>query len=74
MYLERRSGATLADSALHLFQLGVAFDEFFCAPPRETDGKAAVLIIAFDADNRAYAEIRVANLLAQKRVRVGSAS
>src|SRR6266481_8201517 len=74
MYLEGRSGATVPAPALHLFQLGVALDEFLGAASRETDGKAPVFIVALDADDRANAEIRVANLPTQKRVRVGAAS
>src|SRR5260370_30077134 len=73
MYIESRSGATLV-ACLHLFQLGVALDEFLRAASRETDGKASVFVVTLDADDRADAEIRVANLPTQKGVRVGAAS
>src|ERR1700674_1035981 len=74
MYLERRRGATPVASASHLFQLGVALDEFLRAAAGETDGETPVLIVALNPDDRADTEVRVANLLAQKRVRVGAAS
>src|SRR5258708_17634696 len=73
MYIESRSGATLV-ACLHLFQLGVALDEFLRAASRETDGKASVFVVTLDADDRADAEIRVANLPTQQGVPVGAAS
>src|ERR1700720_1338363 len=74
MYLEGRSGATPVASASHLFQLSVALDEFLRAAPGETHGETPVLIVALNPDDRADPEVRVANLLAQQRVRVGAAS
>src|ERR1700687_2075223 len=74
MYLERRSGATPVASGSHLFQLGVALDEFLRAAPGETHGETPVLIVALNPDDRADTVVRVTNLLTQKRVRVGSAS
>src|SRR5258707_15533764 len=59
---------------LHLFQLRVALDEFFCAPARETDGDAPVFVVAFDADDGADAVTRMASFLAEKRVCIGAAS
>src|SRR6202022_3059403 len=73
MYLERLMGATLVAPWLHLFQLGVALDEFFCAPARETDGETPVFIVAFDADDGPDAVTRMANFLAEKRVCIGAA-
>src|ERR1700674_5297293 len=73
MYMERRSGATLVALALHLFQLGVALDEFLCAPSGKTDGEAPVLVVPFNADDGADTVTRIANLPAEKRGRVGRA-
>src|SRR5258708_17939428 len=67
-------GCNVGAPPLHLFQLGVALDEFFCAPARETDGDAPVFVVAFDADDGADAVTRMANFLAEKRVCVGAAS
>src|SRR6266404_1952141 len=60
--------------ALYLLQLGVTLDEFFCAPARETDREASILVIAFDAGVGADPIIRVTNLLTEKGIRVGAAS
>src|SRR4029077_9095326 len=59
--------------ALHLFQLGVAFDKFFCAASRKTNGEPPVLIVAFDADDGANSVVRMANFLAEKGIGVGAA-
>src|SRR6202040_700133 len=61
------------DLALHLFQLSVAFDEFLCAASGEADREAPILVVAFDAHDGANSIARVANLLPQKRIRIGAA-
>jgi hypothetical protein len=73
MYIDRRTGAT-AGARLHLFQLGVAFNELLRATPRKTDGKAAVFIVAFDSDDGANSVIRVPNFLAEKGIGIRAAS
>ena len=56
-----------------MLELGVALDEFFCSASGETDGKAAVFIVALDADDGSDAKTRVSNFAAEHRVRVGPA-
>ena len=74
MYIERRGGATFDALALHLLELGVAFDELLCAAPGKADGDAPVLVVAFDAHDGANSVARVANLLAEKWIRIGATS
>src|SRR5882672_12792853 len=49
-------------------ELGVTFDEFFCAAAREADGDAAVVFVAFNSDNGANAVFRVAYFAAEHGV------
>ena len=46
-------------------ELGVAFDEFYCATTGETNGETAVVFIAFDADDRTDAVFRMADFAAE---------
>ena len=55
-------------------QLRVFLDEFLCAAAGEAYGDAAVVIVvAFDAYDRAHAEFWMANLASQHWIRVGAA-
>src|SRR5580704_8911268 len=63
----------LRGRALDLLQVGVAFDEFFCAAAREADAQAAVVFVAFHSHYRAYAIFCVADFLAEQGIGVGSA-
>jgi hypothetical protein len=46
-------------------ELCVAFDEFFCAAPGEGDREAAIVFVAFDANDGADAILGMANALAE---------
>ena len=48
--------------------MGVAFDEFLGAAAREADGEAAVVFIAFDADDGADAVLGVAHFAAEQGI------
>ena len=54
-------------------ELGVAFDEFFCAATGEADGEAAVVFIAFDGDDGADAEFGMADFTAEHGIGWGAA-
>src|SRR6266704_3767749 len=54
-----------ATTTLSWLELGVAFDEFFCASAREADGEAAVVFVTFDADDSANAVFGMANFAAE---------
>ena len=49
---------------LDLFELGVTLDEFFGAAAGEGYGDAAVVFVAFDGDDGAYAVFGVADFAA----------
>ena len=55
-------------------ELGVAFDEFFGAAAGESDREAAVVVIAFDGDDGADAELGMANFSAEQGIGVGAAA
>jgi hypothetical protein len=57
-----------------LLELGVAFYEFFGAAAGEGDGKAAVVIVAFDANNSAHSVLRVADFLAEQWIGIRAAT
>src|SRR5256885_14682936 len=54
-------------------ELGVAFDEFFCAAAGEAHGEAAVVFISFDTDDGADAVFGMANFAAEHGVGWGAA-
>src|SRR5579859_2346182 len=58
---------------LRRLELRVAFDEFFCAAAGEADGKAAIVFIAFDADDGADTEFGMANFAAKHGIGWGAA-
>ena len=61
----------MADS--DLLQLGVTLDEFFGAAAGEGDGEAAVVFVAFNADDGADAVFGMAHLLTDQRIGAGAA-
>src|SRR2546430_13045207 len=63
----------VAATSLGWLELGVALDEFFCAAAGEADGEAAVVFVAFDADDSADAIFGVANFAAEQGVGWGAA-
>src|SRR5881394_1060407 len=54
-------------------ELGVALDEFFCAAAGEADGEAAIIFIAFDADDGADSVFGMANFAAEHGIGWGTA-
>src|SRR5277367_6936910 len=55
-------------------ELGVFFDEFFCAAAAEAYGDAAVVVIvAFDADYGAYTEFGMPDFAAEHGIVAGAA-
>ena len=59
--------------SLGWLELREALDEFFCAASGKTHGDAAVLFIAFHADNSANSVARMANLAAKHGICIGAA-
>ena len=55
------------------FELCVAFDEFLGAATRETDGDAAVFIVAFNADDGANAVGGVTHFASEHWIGIGTA-
>ena len=49
-------------------QIGVTFDEFFCAVVLEADGQLAILTFAFDFDDRPDAVFGMAHARADQRI------
>ena len=56
-----------------MFELGVSFDELFCAATGEAYGDATVFVFAFDAYHGTDAVFRVADFLAEERIGFGYA-
>src|SRR5689334_13441847 len=71
--LRRRARRDQIVGKLHLFERGVALDEFFGAATREADGEFAVVIVAFHADNGADAVIGMADFLAEEWIAIFAA-
>ena len=57
-----------------MLELGVAFDEFFGAAAGESDGEAAIVVVAFDADDSADSVLRVTNFLAEQGIGIATAA
>jgi hypothetical protein len=57
-----------------LLKMGVALHEFFCSAAGKSDGEAAVVFVAFNADDRADTVFRMADALAEQRIRVAAAT
>jgi hypothetical protein len=49
--------------ALDLLEVGVAFDELFCAAAGEADAQAAVFVVAFDSNHGPHTIFCVPNFL-----------
>src|SRR5258708_204017 len=65
---------TKTEKILELLELGVAFDEFFGAAAGKGDGEAAVFVIAFNGNDCADTELRMANFSAEQGIGVGAAA
>src|SRR5215470_12327336 len=63
---EFKAGRVNAQS--DLLEVRVAFDEFLGAAAGEGDGEAAIVFVAFNADDGAHAVFGVANFLADQRI------
>ena len=64
---------TTATQSSSLLELGVALHKFFGAAAGEADGKAAVLIVALDADDGSDSKTGMADFAPEHGVGVGPA-
>jgi len=71
---EKGKGQRRRRRQLQLLELGVTFDEFFGAAAGKGDGKAAIVVIAFDADDGADAVFRVTDSSAEQRICICAAA
>src|SRR5215472_14244889 len=60
-------------AGLGLFKLRIALDELLCAASGKADGNAAILVVSFDADDRADSIAWVPDSAAEHGIRVTSA-